>query len=61
MTPCSTPLGAGQKLTQTCTVTIADGKGGTVTPGHRHRTITGTSDAPTITSGAQAGSVTEVG
>ena len=52
-------LGAGQKLTQTYTVTIADGKGGTVTQ-DIVLTITGTNDAPTITSGAQAGSVTEV-
>ena len=52
-------LGAGQELTQTYTVTIADGKGGTVTQ-DIVITITGTNDAPTITSGAQAGSVTEV-
>ncbi|UUE95721.1 VCBS domain-containing protein [Comamonas thiooxydans] len=52
-------LGAGQTLTQTYTVTIADGKGGTVTQ-DIVITITGTNDAPTITSGAQAGSITEV-
>ncbi|RSE72490.1 VCBS domain-containing protein, partial [Achromobacter denitrificans] len=52
-------LGAGQKLTQTYTVTIADGKGGTVTQ-DIVITITGTNDAPTITSGAQAGLITEV-
>ena len=52
-------LGADQELTQTYTVTIADGKGGTVTQ-DIVITITGTNDAPTITSGAQAGSVTEV-
>ncbi len=52
-------LAAGETLKQTYTVTIDDGKGGTVT-----ETITitmvGTNDAPTITSGTQAGSVTEV-
>ncbi|WP_343737954.1 retention module-containing protein, partial [Achromobacter sp.] len=52
-------LGAGQTLTQTYTVTIADGKGGTATQAITI-TITGTNDAPTITSGAQAGVITEV-
>ncbi|MGE8690792.1 MAG: VCBS domain-containing protein [Achromobacter sp.] len=52
-------LGAGQTLTQTYTVTVDDGKGGTVTQDITI-TITGTNDAPTITSGAQSGSVTEV-
>ncbi|WP_175139659.1 VCBS domain-containing protein, partial [Achromobacter animicus] len=52
-------LGAGQTLTQTYTVTIADGKGGTATQDITI-TITGTNDAPTITSGAQAGVITEV-
>ncbi|MGE8688531.1 MAG: retention module-containing protein, partial [Achromobacter sp.] len=52
-------LQAGQTLTQTYTVTIDDGKGGTVTQDITI-TITGTNDVPTITSGAQSGSVTEV-
>ena len=42
-------MGAGQTLTQTYTVTIADGKGGTVTQ-EIVITINGTNDAPTITS-----------
>src|SRR5205085_668227 len=48
----------GQVLTQKYDVTVSDGHGGskveTVTV-----TITGTNDAPVITSGAQSGSVTE--
>ncbi|WP_447918950.1 retention module-containing protein [Achromobacter aegrifaciens] len=52
-------LQAGQKLTQTYTVTVNDGHGGTVTQ-DIVITITGTNDAPTITSGAQVGAITEV-
>ena len=48
-------LGAGEKLTETFTVTTADGTTGTVTI-----TINGTNDVPTI-SGAAAGDVKEDG
>ncbi|MBD9569676.1 VCBS domain-containing protein [Ensifer sp. ENS08] len=52
-------LQAGQSLTQTYDVTIDDGHGGTATQTVTI-TITGTNDAPIITSGTQSGSVTEI-
>jgi VCBS repeat-containing protein len=52
-------LQAGQTLTQTYDVTVDDGKSGTVTQTVTI-TITGTNDAPIITSGTQSGSVTEI-
>ncbi|MBD9498137.1 type I secretion C-terminal target domain-containing protein, partial [Ensifer sp. ENS02] len=52
-------LQAGQTLTQTYDVTLDDGKSGTVTQTVTI-TITGTNDAPIITSGTQSGSVTEI-
>ncbi len=53
-------LGADDVVTLTYTVQVADGHGGTAS---QDVTITvhGTEDAPTITSGAQAGSATEIG
>ena len=53
-------LAAGQTLTQTYTVTIDDGQGGTVTQPVTV-TITGTNDAPTITAAVSSGSVVEDG
>ncbi len=52
-------LQAGQTLTQTYDVTINDGKGGTATQTVTV-VITGTNDAPIITSGVQSGAVTEI-
>ena len=52
-------LAAGQVLTQYYDVTVADGNGGTAVQTVTI-TITGTNDAPTITSGAQSGSATEI-
>ena len=53
-------LRVGQVITQTYTVTIDDGHtGGTVTQPVTV-TITGTEDAPTITSGPQSGAITEL-
>ncbi len=53
-------LGAGQTLTQTYTVTVDDGEGGTVDQ-QVTITLTGTNDAPTITSATDvAGAVTEI-
>jgi VCBS repeat-containing protein len=51
-------LAAGEQRVQHYTITIADGKGGTVDQTVTV-TITGTNDALTITSGAQSGAVTE--
>src|SRR5205807_1679164 len=52
-------LQAGQVVTQAYVVSVDDGHGGT-TPQTVTITITGTNDAPVITSGTQAGSVTEI-
>src|SRR5437867_1482340 len=52
-------LQAGQTLTQLYDVTVDDGHGGTASQTVTI-TITGTNDAPTITSVTQAGSVTEI-
>jgi VCBS repeat-containing protein len=52
-------LAAGETRTQTYTVTVNDGKGGTDTQ-DVVITITGTNDGPTITSGAQTGAATEI-
>ncbi|OWZ90028.1 hypothetical protein B9J07_30310, partial [Sinorhizobium sp. LM21] len=52
-------LQAGQILTQTYDVTVDDGNGGTATQTVTI-VITGTNDAPVITSGVQSGSVTEI-
>ncbi|MBD9641984.1 hypothetical protein IB277_37680, partial [Ensifer sp. ENS07] len=52
-------LQAGQSLTQTYDVTINDGHGGTAIQTVTI-VITGTNDAPVITSGVQSGSVTEI-
>ncbi|WP_448216992.1 VCBS domain-containing protein [Endozoicomonas sp. 2B-B] len=53
-------LSAGETLNQTYTVTVDDGKGGTVDQ-QVTITITGTNDAPTITSATDvAGAVTEI-
>src|SRR5262249_33164338 len=52
-------LAAGQTLTQTYTVQVADNNGGLTTQ-DVIITITGTNDAPVITSGVQAGLVTEI-
>src|SRR5205085_616214 len=52
-------LAAGQQLTQSYTVTVDDGHGGTA-PQTVTITITGTNDAPVITSAAQSGSITEL-
>src|SRR5438552_10590230 len=51
-------LAAGQTLTQTYTVTVADNHGGSVTQDVTI-TITGTEDAPTITAAVASGAVTE--
>ena len=53
-------LGADDVVTLTYTVQVADGHGGTAS---QNVTITvhGTEDRPTITSGAQSGSATEIG
>lgn len=51
-------LGAGQVLTQTYTVTVSDGQGGTVSQPVTV-TITGTNDAPTITTGDFSGTIAE--
>src|SRR5690606_31049505 len=48
-----------ERVSQTDAVATADGKGGSDTQ-ESAITIPGTNDGPTITSGAQAGSVTEV-
>ncbi|MBF9152122.1 beta strand repeat-containing protein [Novosphingobium jiangmenense] len=53
-------LAAGETKTETFTVTVSDGNGGTATQDVKV-TITGTNDAPVITSGAQAGDVAEDG
>ncbi len=53
-------LAAGQALTQTYTVTVSDGQGGTVTQPVTV-TITGTNDAPTITTAVSSGAVAEDG
>ncbi len=53
-------LAAGEVLTQVYTVTIDDGNGGTATQ-NVTITITGTNDAPVITSGAQNGGIVEDG
>uniref|UniRef100_UPI0026096432 Ig-like domain-containing protein n=1 Tax=Brevundimonas sp. TaxID=1871086 RepID=UPI0026096432 len=53
-------LAAGQTLTQTYTVTVDDGQGGTVSQPVTV-TITGTNDAPTITAAVSTGAVTEDG
>ena len=52
-------LQAGQILTQSYNVTVNDGHGGTAAQTVTI-TITGTNDAPIITSSTQAGSVTEI-
>ncbi|MGY4608900.1 VCBS repeat-containing protein [Bradyrhizobium sp. USDA 4474] len=52
-------LAAGQTVTLTYTVQVADTHGGT-TSQNVVITITGTNDAPVITSGAQTGAITEV-
>ncbi|WP_202617540.1 VCBS domain-containing protein, partial [Ensifer sp. LC14] len=52
-------LQAGQVLTQTYDVTVDDDHGGTATQTVTI-TITGTNDAPVITSGVQSGAVTEI-
>ncbi|WP_139108406.1 VCBS domain-containing protein, partial [Ensifer sp. LC14] len=52
-------LQAGQVLTQTYDVTVDDSHGGTATQTVTI-TITGTNDAPVITSGVQSGAVTEI-
>ncbi|WP_257293341.1 VCBS domain-containing protein [Endozoicomonas sp. YOMI1] len=53
-------LGAGETLTQTYTVTVDDGEGGTVDQ-QVTITLTGTNDAPTISSATDvAGAVTEI-
>jgi VCBS repeat-containing protein len=51
-------LAAGETATENYVVTVGDGHGGTVSQTVTV-TITGTNDLPTITSAAQAGSVTE--
>ncbi len=51
-------LAAGQILTQTYTVSVSDGQGGTVNQVVAI-TITGANDAPTIVSAVSSGSVTE--
>jgi VCBS repeat-containing protein len=53
-------LAAGQVLTQTYSVTVSDGQGGTVTQPVTV-TITGTNDTPTITAAVSSGAVTEDG
>jgi VCBS repeat-containing protein len=53
-------LGADDVVTLTYTVQIADGHGGTASQ-NVIITVHGTEDAPTITSGLQAGSATEIG
>ncbi len=53
-------LAEGEELTQTYTVTIDDGEGGTVDQVVTI-TITGTNDAPTIAAAVETGSVTEDG
>src|SRR5262249_54200038 len=53
-------LAAGQTLTQTYTVKVADNNGGFTTQDVTI-TITGTNDAPVITSGAAAAAVSEEG
>ncbi|MFN7777771.1 MAG: Ig-like domain-containing protein, partial [Betaproteobacteria bacterium] len=52
-------LAAGQTLTQTYLVTVADGHGGSATQGISI-VLTGTNDAPVITSAAQSGTAVEV-
>ena len=52
-------LQAGQTLTQTYAVQVSDGHGGTATQ-NVVITLTGTNDAPVITSAAQTGAVTEL-
>src|SRR5262249_16320875 len=52
-------LAAGQTLTQTYTVQVADNNGGFTTQDVTI-TITGTNEAPVITSGVQSGVVTEI-
>jgi VCBS repeat-containing protein len=52
-------LAAGQTLSQSYVVTVDDGHGGTVSQTVTV-TIAGSNDAPTITSAAQAGSVSEI-
>ncbi|WP_422414332.1 VCBS domain-containing protein, partial [Endozoicomonas sp. ALB122] len=53
-------LGVGQTLTQTYTVTVDDGEGGTVDQ-QVTITLTGTNDAPTISSATDvSGTVTEI-
>lgn len=51
-------LATGETLTQTYTVTVSDGQGGTVSQPVTI-TITGANDAPTIVSAVASGSVTE--
>ncbi|MDH4375011.1 MAG: VCBS domain-containing protein [Ramlibacter sp.] len=53
-------LAEGEIQTETFTVTVSDGKGGTATQSVAI-TITGTNDAPVITSDVQAGAVKEDG
>ena len=53
-------LAAGQTLTQSYTVTVSDGNGGTVSQPVTV-TITGTNDAPTITAAVSSGAVAEDG
>ena len=51
-------LAAGERLTLTYTVQVDDGHGGVVTQPVTI-TVTGTNDTPVITSGTQAGTITE--
>ncbi|RZJ00838.1 MAG: tandem-95 repeat protein [Brevundimonas sp.] len=53
-------LAAGETLTQTYTVVVADGQGGTVSQPVTV-TITGTNDVPTITAATASGAVVEEG